>query len=69
MKEAAKNKSLTKKWNVSLKVSLAEEEKIKISAIKKGMSVGDYIKKIVLEDLSRNTILSRGKSQEKSLKA
>jgi len=69
MKEPTKNKQLTKKWNVSLKVSLAEEKRIKIGAIKRGMGVGDYIKKIVLEDLSKNAISTQGKQVENSVKA
>ena len=69
MTDSTKNKHTTKKWNVSLKVSLAEEERIKIGAIKRGMAVGDYIKKTVLDDLSKNTISTRGKSEENPLKA
>ena len=69
MNDSTKNKPITKKWNVSLKVSLAEEKRIKIGAIKRGMGVGDYIKKTVLDDLSKNTILARGKSEENPLKA
>ena len=69
MKSSAKNKPITKKWNVSLKVSFAEEERIKIGAIKRGMGVGDYIKKTVLDDLSKNPIENQGKSEQKSLKA
>ena len=69
MADSTKNKHTTKKWNVSLKVSLAEEERIKIGAIKRGMGVGDYIKKTVLDDLSKNTISTRGKSEENPLKA
>ena len=67
--ESNKDLVITKKWNVSLRVSLAEEKKIKIGAIKRGMGVGDYIKKIVLEDLSKNTISAPRKSEENSVKA
>ncbi|MDJ0727160.1 MAG: hypothetical protein QNJ38_18825 [Prochloraceae cyanobacterium] len=69
MKDPAINEAITKKWNVSLRVSLAEEKQIKISAIKRGMGVGDYIKKIVLEDLSKNPISAQGKSEKDSITA
>jgi len=69
MKNSTNNHSVTKKWNVSLRVSLAEEERIKIGAIKRGMGVGDYIKKTVLADLSKNSIAAPGKSEENSVKA
>ena len=56
-----KNQATTKKWNVGLKVSLEEEQKIKIKAIKKGMKVSDYIKKLVMEDLTGNKVSTEGK--------
>jgi len=69
MKDPEINEAITKKWNVSLRVSLAQEKQIKIGAIKRGMGVGDYIKKIVLEDLSKNRISAQGKSEKDSITA
>lgn len=42
----------TKRWNVGLQVSPEEEQKIKISAIQNGMGVADYVKKVLLDNLS-----------------
>ena len=41
----------TRKWNVSLKVSLEEEQKIRIGAIKMGLGLGDYLKQAALYNL------------------
>jgi len=46
----------TKKWNVSLKVSVEEEKKIKIGAIQKGLSVAEYLKQLVMDDLSETQV-------------
>ncbi len=53
MKGARKNVK-TKKWNVSLRVSPEEEQKIKIGAIKMGMGVANYIKQAALEKIPTN---------------
>ncbi len=63
MRRAIKNSPATKKWNVGLKVSPEEEKKIKIRAIKKGMKVSDYIKQLVMDDLSANKVSIQVKSQ------
>ncbi len=51
----------TKKWNVTLKVSLEEEQRIKIGAIKQGLGVADYIKQAALEKLTVANRQSKGK--------
>ena len=61
MRELAKNEPTTKKWNVSLKVNSEEEKKIKMSAIEKGMRISDYIKQVVLDNLSTKSNLTQGK--------
>ena len=68
MNTSTKNKSTTKKWNVTLKVSPQEEQTIKIGAIKKGMSVAEYLKKLVLDDLSTSNISTLSKKKQSSLK-
>lgn len=55
------NQSTLKKWNVGLKVSHEEERKIKIKAIKEGMRVSEYIKKLVMQDLMLNNSSTQGK--------
>lgn len=56
----------TKRWNIGLKVSPEEEETIKIGAIKNGMGVADYVKKVVLDNLSaNNTVSTQGKTKKK----
>ncbi len=67
MEQTKKNQPARKKWNVGLKVSLEEEQIIKMEAIKKGMAISEYVKQAVLDNLSMNQISDRGKS--KSLKA
>lgn len=59
--KANKKYSPTKKWNVSLKVSLEEEKKIKIGAIQKGLSVAEYLKQLVMDDLSETQVTTSGK--------
>lgn len=60
MKEITKD-TKSKKWNVTLKVSLEEEKKIKIHAINMGLGVADYIKQAALENLSIQERTSQGK--------
>jgi len=59
--KAKQQELMTKKWNVSLKVSLEEEKKIKIGAIQRGLSVAEYLKKLVMEDLSVKKISTQEK--------
>ena len=57
------NNQLTiKKWNVGLKVSPEEEQKIKMKALEKGMRISEYIKQAVLDSLSVSKISTEGKS-------
>jgi len=67
VEQTKQNQPARKKWNVGLKVSLEEEQIIKMEAIKKGMAISEYVKQAVLDNLSMNQISDRGKS--KSLKA
>lgn len=52
MTDHISHQSVKKKWNVSLRVTPEEEQRIKITAIKMGMRVGEYIKQAALEDFS-----------------
>lgn len=52
---------VTRKWNISLKVSSEEEEKIRIAAIKMGMGVGDYVKQAALAKFSLQQENNQGK--------
>ncbi len=64
--KAIKKQSTIKKWNVSLKVSLEEEKKIKIGAIARGLSVAEYLKQLVMDDLSAKKVSTQGKSNQYS---
>jgi len=44
-----KNKPITKEWSIKLRVSLEEEQKIKMGAIKMSMGIAKYIKQAALE--------------------
>lgn len=61
MTELKRNQLSQRKWNVSLKVSFEEEQKIRIRAIKLGLGVGDYIKQAALEKLPIETQPNQGK--------
>ena len=61
MPETANNQATTKKWNVGLKVSPEEEQKIKMKALEKGMRISEYIKQAVLDSLSGSKISTEGK--------
>jgi len=41
----------TKEWSIKLKVSLEEEQKIKMQAIKMSMGIANYIKQAALDKI------------------
>ncbi len=62
MRGLARKEQVLKGWNIRLKVSHEEEQKIKMEALKKGMGISQYIKQTILDNLSVSTISTEGKS-------
>jgi len=58
MKRSATNSAL-KEWSIRLKVRPEEERTIKMEAIKKGMGIAEYIKKVILDHLSETQNFSQ----------
>jgi len=61
MRALNRQEEIVKGWNIRLKVSRIEEQRIKTKAIEKGLSISEYIKQAALDGLSVNRFSTEGK--------
>lgn len=63
MRTLTRKEQNRKGWSIRLIVSRQEEQEIKMKAIKKGMSISEYIKQAALEGFLAEGISIKGKPQ------